>query len=152
YTPSATLTQMPSPTATSSQTLTPAGSPTASFPLITSFTASSTDAAAGAQLALTWVAQGDTARIEQQDINGIVEQTTPVEVSGTLSVTIPNTQAGKVFYRLVVIRGMQEVTQTLEIRVQVQCSVNWFFGNEFVQAENVGCPPAAAQQVVGAYQ
>ncbi len=148
----ATRTAQPTATATSSQTNTPEVQPTESFPTITSFSASSTDVAGGGQLTLRWEASGDEAHIDQQDANGLVMQTTPVQVSGELSVTVPNTQAGKVFFRLVVKRGPQEVTQTVEIRVQVQCTINWFFGNEFVVNENVGCPPAASQQVVGAYQ
>src|SRR5690606_14151836 len=43
-------------------------------------------------------------------------------------------------------------TQTIEVRVQVQSAINWFFGNEYVASENVDCPPAAAVQVVAAYQ
>lgn len=147
-----TRTPQPTATATASQTLTPEVQPTGAFPVITSFSASSTDVAGGGQLILRWQGEGDEAQIDQQDANGVVQQTTPVQVSGELSVTVPNTQAGKIFYRLVVRRGVQEITQTVEIRVQVQCSINWFFGNEFVANENVGCPPAASQQVVGAYQ
>ena len=179
-TPSETPTLTPTPTATSSTTSTPTSTrtatrtgtltprPTASptrtitavaqvvatsaFPSIASFSASSVDAAGGAQIVLRWNAQGEDARIEQQDTNGLVQLTTPVPVNGELNVTVPNAPAGRVYYRLVVKRGLQEVTQTLEIRVQVQCAINWFFGNEFVTSENVGCPPAAAVQVIAAYQ
>lgn len=147
-----TRTNTPRASATSSRTPTSIVQVTNAFPSITAFAASSTDVAGGAQITLTWQAEGDEARIDQQDSNGLVQTTTSVPVSGSLNVAVPNAQAGRVFYRLVVKRGVQEITQTVEIRVQTQCAVNWFFGNEFVANENVGCPPAAAVQVVGAHQ
>lgn len=151
-------------TATRTNTLRPSASPTRTitavvqvvatnaFPAITTFSASSTDAAGGAQIILRWEAAGDEAKIDQQDYNGLIQSSTPVAVSGELNVTVPNAPAGRVYYRLVIKRGLQEVTQTIEVRVQVQCAINWFFGNEFVTSENVGCPPAAAIQAVSAYQ
>jgi hypothetical protein len=147
-------TNTPRPSATPTRTITAVAQAVATnaFPSITSFSASSVDAAGGAQIVLRWEAQGDEAKIDQQDANGLVQSTTPVPVSGELNVTVPNAPAGRVYYRLVVKRGLQEITQTVEVRVQVQCAINWFFGNEFVTSENVGCPPAAAVQVVGAYQ
>lgn len=155
-TPSRTATPTRTPTrratATPTNTVTPLAQPTNAFPSIFSFTASSTDVAGGGQITLRWEADGEEATIEQQDANGIVNSRTPVEVSGELNVTIPNVQTGRVFYRLVVRRGLQEITQTVEIRVLVQCSFSWFFDSAIAQAENVGCPTAASQQVVGAYQ
>jgi hypothetical protein len=152
--PTRTRTNTPRPSATPTRTITAVVQVVATnaFPSITSFTASSVDAAGGAQIVLRWEAQGDEAKIDQQDANGLVQTTTDVPVSGELNVIVPNAPAGRVYYRLVIKRGLQEITQTLEVRVQVQCAVNWFFGNEFVTGENVGCPPAAAVQVTGAYQ
>ncbi|MBW7880770.1 MAG: hypothetical protein J5J04_12060 [Anaerolineae bacterium] len=157
-TPTPTRTSTPSrtptrrATATSTATITPEAQPTNAFPSIFSFTASSTDVAGGGQITLRWEADGEEAAIEQQDANGAVNTRTAVEVSGELNVTIPNVQTGRVFYRLVVRRGLQEITQTVEIRVQVQCSFSWFFDSAIAQAENIGCPTAASQLVVGAYQ
>lgn len=150
----ATRTITPRPSASPTHTITAVAQVVATnaFPTITTFTASSVDTAGGAQIVLRWEAQGDEAKIDQQDANGLVQTTTPVPVNGELNVTVPNAPAGRVYYRLVVKRGMQEITQTIEVRVQVQCAINWFFGNEFVASENVGCPPAAAVQVTAAYQ
>lgn len=151
-TSTSTQTNTPRATSTPRPTRTPLPSATAGFPMIHSFTSSSTDVAANAQVLFMWDVTGQEARLEQQDSNGLVENTTALDLTGELAVTIPNPQSGRVFYRLVVTRGTDQVSQTIEIRVQSVCSINWFFGNEYATPENVGCPTAAAQQVIGAYQ
>jgi len=131
--------------------LTPTIDETSVFPHIISFTSSSTDVAAGAQITLTWDAVGDLAAIERQTPDGIVQERTEVAISGSLPFTVPNTNLNRVIYRLVIQRGGQQATQTLEIRVQLVCGQQWFFGNQFADS-TAGCPPSAPITLSGAYQ
>lgn len=105
----------------------------------------------GSQITLTWQADGDTARIERQSTNGLVEESFPVTPNGELVVTVPDVLVNRVIYRLVVTRGIQEITQSLEIAVQIQCPVNWFFGNDYAEPGS-GCPTTAAMTVGASYQ
>lgn len=156
-TATATRTFTPTVTATNTITATPAESMTPTqdltniFPVIRSFTASSTDVAAGAQITLSWDAVGDLAVIERQTPDGIVQETLSVTLSGTIPVTVPNTNLNRVIYRLVISKGSQQVTQTLEIRVQLVCGQQWFFGAQFADP-TAGCPPTGPITLVGAYQ
>lgn len=155
-TPTRTFTPLPTGTATITPTLSVTLTPTidltvASFPFIRSFTSSSTDVAAGAQITLTWEAVGDLAAIERQTPDGIVQERVDVTLVGSLPFTIPNTNLNRVIYRLVVNKGGQQVTQTLEIRVQLVCGQQWFFGAQFADP-TAGCPPSAAVTLTGAYQ
>jgi hypothetical protein len=68
-------------------------------------------------------------------------QTFTVIPSGSLPVTVPGNVGRVVVYRLAAQRGGQEVTFSLAITVQ--CSVSWFFGDQFAPP-NAGCPQAAA--------
>lgn len=149
FTPTATATS--TITATLEQSLTPTADLTNTFPVIRSFTASSTDVAAGAQITLTWDAVGDLAAIERQTPDGIVQERTDVVLSGSLPFTVPNTNLNRVIYRLVINKGGQQVTQSIEIRVQLVCGQQWFFGSQFADP-TAGCPPAGPITLAGAYQ
>jgi hypothetical protein len=107
--------------------------------------------AAGAQITLTWDAEGDLAAIERQTPDGFVQERTEVTIRGSLPFTVPNTNLNRVIYRLVVQRGSQQATQTLEIRVQLVCAQQWFFGNSFADP-NAGCPPTPPLTVNGSFQ
>lgn len=144
-TPTATI------TATPAQSLTPTADLTNTFPIIRSFTASSSDVAAGAQITLTWDAVGDLATIERQTPDGIVQERTDVAITGSLPFTVPNTNLNRVIYRLAVSKGGQQVTQSIEIRVQLVCGQQWFFGAQFADA-NAGCPPSGPITLNGGYQ
>lgn len=154
-TPTRTNTRQPSPTPTITATPGPSETPTLSvtnaFPVIRSFVTSSTDVAAGAQITLTWDADGDLAAIERQTPDGQVQERVDVTPSGSLPFTVPNTNLNRVIYRLVVQRGSQQVTQTVEVRVQLVCAQQWFFGNEFADPA-AGCPPSAPFTVTANYQ
>jgi len=80
-----------------------------------------------------------------------VQERVDVALSGSLPFTVPNTNLNRVIYRLVVQRGGQQATQTLEIRVQLVCGFQWFFGAQYADA-TAGCPPSAAVTLSGAYQ
>ncbi|MCU0475138.1 MAG: hypothetical protein MUC99_03320 [Anaerolineae bacterium] len=153
-TPTRTFTPQPTPTSTVTSTpvdftpTVPTPAVTSSFPLIRTFTSSSTDVAAGAQITLTWDADGDTAAIERQTPDGIVQERLDVAITGSLPVTIPNTNLNRVIYRLVVQRGTQQATQTLEVRVQLVCAQQWFFGSQFADP-SAGCPTTAPLTLTG---
>lgn len=139
-------------------------------PRINLFEASQTTAAPGMAVTLRWDTVADVVRIERLNINGQVIQTFSVTPVGELPVTIPANEGNTVTYRLTGIRGVQEVSSLLSITVSgdpvpvttpgtsgtpatgvTNCSINWFFGNEFVPTE-YGCPTVAATQVAGAFQ
>ncbi|MBC8171980.1 MAG: hypothetical protein H7X77_09920 [Anaerolineae bacterium] len=161
FTPSNTTPPRPTSTFTLTRTFTPAPatltpeiSNTPDTPQIISFQASSTTAVGGGTVELTWEAAGDIARIDRLNQLGQVVQTFSVTPSGQLPVTIPANEGSTITYRLAITRGSQEVTSTLTITVSggaANCSINWFFGNEFAPPE-VGCPTAVASQVAGVYQ
>jgi hypothetical protein len=98
---------------------------------------------------LTWNALADTARIDQLNQQGAVVQTFTVIPSGSLPVTVPGNVGRVVVYRLAAQRGGQEVTFSLAITVQ--CSVSWFFGDQFAPP-NAACPQAAAVKSSARFQ
>lgn len=156
-TPTATPTVTPPP-ATATPTITPpptstpfpTPTPTPNAPQIASFTASAPSAPTGTPVTLTWQATGDSALIEELNVSGVVIQSFSVQVSGTLTVTLPAT-GSQVVYRLNVQRAGQSVTRSVPVQLQVACPQNWFFGNQLAPAD-VGCPAGASQIATGAFQ
>jgi hypothetical protein len=146
-------------------------------PRINVFEADPSTAAVGASIILRWDTIADVVRVERLNINGQVVQTFSVTPIGQLPVTIPANEGNTITYRLTGIRGVQEVSAVVTVAVSdgtipigtpatpvipatpgtgtpggvTNCSVNWFFGNEFAPTE-AGCPTAPAIQVAGAYQ
>lgn len=120
-------------------------------PQIISFTASTQSAAPGSQITITWEVIGQEVRLERLDATGAVVEATPLELSGSQLVIIPSGQGNQVTYRLVVFGGEVELTQLLTINIALACTINWFFGNEFVPP-NAGCPTGAAESGPGAFQ
>jgi len=147
----ATFTITPTFTATPTNTATntPPATATPNAPQILSFTASATTVQANASITLTWNAIADTARIDQLNQQGAVVQSFPVIPSGSLPVTVPGNQGRVVVYRLVAQRAGQEVTSSLAITIQ--CSLSWFFGDQFAPP-NAGCPQAAGAIGGGRFQ
>jgi hypothetical protein len=76
-------------------------------------------------------------------------QTFSVVPSGQLPVLVPGNLGRLVVYRLVAIRGGQEATASVPITIQ--CSIGWFFGNEFAPPGS-GCPTAVGAIGQGAFQ
>lgn len=136
-------------TPTSTFTNTPVATATPNAPQILSFTASATTVPANSSVTLTWNALADTARIDQLNQQGAVVQTFNVIPSGSLPVTVPGNLGRVVVYRLAVQRGGQEVS--LSLAITIQCSVSWFFGDQFAPP-NAGCPQAAGALGSGRYQ
>jgi hypothetical protein len=99
-------------------------------------------------ITLTWQASADTARIDQLNTQGSVSTSYPVQPAGQLPVTVPGNLGQLVIYRLVAIRGGQEVHQDLPITVQ--CAIAWFFGTN--PYPNAGCPTALGAIGQGSFQ
>lgn len=142
-TPTASLTFTPSQTATSTATATP------EQPVIQTFDANPTTAGPGAIVTLRWVTQADSARLERLNVQGVPTEVFTVAISGTQQVTIPQGAQGQIIYRLVAIRGGNEVARSLPI--VVSCPASWFFGNEFAPPD-AGCAVATGAIGPGAYQ
>lgn len=140
--PTPTFTQTPTPTSIP-DTPTPTLTPTSAAPIIISFTASNTLAAAGSQITLSWQAEADTARIDQLNSQGIITNSFSVVPTGQIPVVLPNNDT-QVIYRLTAIRGVQETSQSIPIQVQVACNPPWFFA---AQGLNIGCPNGGSNLV-----
>jgi hypothetical protein len=159
--PSATLTFTPTVTRTPSITPTPTASPTNTLtptptathtppaPEIRSFTANPMSGAPGTPVTLSWDSASDTGRIDQLNAQGSVVQTYSVVPTGTLVVAIPSGQGRSVTYRLTVARGGTETFRLLT--VVVQCTIAFFFGNEFAPPD-AGCPTAVGAVGAGLFQ
>ena len=143
-TPTATLSATPLPS------VTPIPSATPNLPKITSYTISQTTVAPNSSLTLTWTPESAGARIDSLTPNRAVVQTiSPVTPSGQMSVVVPGNLGRQITYRLVAVRGGQEVTSPLA--VIIQCAYPWFFGDQYAPA-NAGCPRALGAIGDGAYQ
>lgn len=148
-TPTFTLTPTPTATSTPTATDTPPATATPNAPQILTFTASVDSTSANTPVLLRWTTAADTARIDQLNQQGAVTQTFPVVPNGELTVTIPDNQGRVVVYRLVALRGGQEVTRSLPITIR--CPIDWFFGNEFAPAGSA-CPTGVGAIGPGAFQ
>jgi hypothetical protein len=97
---------------------------------------------------LRWVTVADSTRIDVLNQQGAVSQTfATITPSGELSVAVPGNLGRLVVYRLVAMRGGQEVSQSLPIGIA--CSIAWFFGDV---PGVTGCPTAVGATAAGAYQ
>jgi hypothetical protein len=144
FTPSPTLTRTPSPTPTNTNTPHPSASPTNTLthtptathtpsltptplePVITSFNTSATIAAPGDEITLSWQGEGDSARVERLDSQGLVQISSPVPVTGSGTFAIPPAN-GNIIFRLVVVRGGIETSLAQTITVQRNCPIPYFF-------------------------
>ncbi|MBZ0293221.1 MAG: hypothetical protein K8L99_11705 [Anaerolineae bacterium] len=153
----ATFTITPTPTITPTFTLTPTptasntpiNTPTPNLPQIITFGANNTNVAPGTVITLAWNTISDTTRIDQLNQQGGVVQSFSVVPAGQLPVSVPANAGSTVIYRLVAIRGGQEVSQSLPITIT--CSIPWFFGNENAPPGS-GCPTAIGAIGEGAHQ
>lgn len=137
-TATSTLTPSPTATQTPSQTPIPSATPTPDMPQILSFTGTSQSAAPGGRVTLRWTTIADNVRIDQLNQQGIPVQTFPVAANGEIAMTMPtDTTSGLIVYRLVALRGANEVTESFP--VTIMCPIPWFFGNEFAPPGS-GCP------------
>jgi hypothetical protein len=139
----------PSLTPTSTLTPSPTPSPTPDKPQIIAFTASAASVTGNSTITLAWETIADSARIDQLNKQGGVVQPFSIALKGSLQVVVPGNQGSLVVYRLVAIRGGQEVTKSLPITIQ--CPIAWFFGNEFAPP-GAGCPTAVGAVGTGAFQ
>lgn len=98
---------------------------------------------------LSWQTVSDAARIDQLNAQGAVVQTYSVVPTGQLPVSVPGNQGRLVIYRLTALRGSQQITASVPITIQ--CSVPWFFGNEFAPPD-AGCATALGAIGPGAFQ
>ncbi len=142
-----TITPTATNTATATATNTPTITPTSSLPQILFFGANQTTVAPNTSINLRWQTVADIARIDQLNQQGAIVQTFSVVPIGELPVNVSGT--GVVIYRLVAIRGSQEVSQSLPITIS--CGNAWFFGNENAPAGS-GCPTALGALGDGAFQ
>lgn len=159
-TSTASLTPLPSATVTASQTFTPTptDTPEASStpiptrtpdaPVIETFEANTTTAANGAPITLRWVAQADATLLEVLDSNGNIIQAQDVSVIGTFSSNTPST-GSVVTYRLIAIRGTQEVRAVVSIDMAANCPNPWYFSTP---PSSAGCPLAPVQAVQVTFQ
>lgn len=141
------------PTATATPTFTPTAtftaSPTPNTPQIIAFTASANNVAPNTSVMLSWQTVSDSARIDQLNQQGAVVQTFSVVPTGQLPVSVPGNQGRLVIYRLTALRGGQQATASVPITIQ--CSIGWFFGNEFAPPD-AGCPTTVGAVGSGAFQ
>lgn len=160
YTPSdtPTITQTSTVTLTPTSTLsptplpsdTPIPSATPNLPQITSYTISQTTVAPNSAVTLTWTTESDGARIDiVNPIGAVVQSINPLTPSGQMSVVVPANLGRQITYRLVAVRGGQEVSAPLA--VIITCAYPWFFGDQYAPA-NAGCPRALGAIAIGAYQ
>jgi hypothetical protein len=144
-----TLTPTPPATNTPTTTNTPPATSTAATPQIIRFDASATTVAPNNPITLSWESAGDIARIDQTNINGVVQQTFSVPPNGQLPVSVPATAEGQVVYRLVVIRAGQEAARSIIINLTQTCATPWFFEGQPPVTE---CPAGPASQIQGSFQ
>ncbi len=147
YTPTPTDTDTPTPTFTRTPTRTytptktstpmPTYTPTLAGPQIVSFGASTTSPIANTTFTLAWLADADSALLEQLTPQGAVVQTIPVTPSGQYSALATTNSGRAIIYRLTATRNNIGTSQT--IQVNVICQYNWFFGNQYAPP-NSGCP------------
>lgn len=148
-TATSTVTPLPTATHTPSQTPIPSATPTPDMPEIVRFTGSSQSAAPGGRVTLQWTTIADNVRIDQLNQQGVPIQTFPVAANGEITMTIPSSATTLVVYRLVALRGPNEVSESFA--VTITCPVAWFFGNEFAPPGS-GCPTAVGAVGPAQYQ
>lgn len=148
-TPTFTITPTFTPSPTDTPTPTSTATPTPDTPQIITFSASASNVAPNTTVTLSWQSSADVARIDQLNQQGAVVQTFSVVPAGQLPVVVPGNLGRLVVFRLVALRGGQQVTASVPITVQ--CSTAWFFGNEFAPPD-AGCPTALGAIGPGAFQ
>ncbi len=164
-TPTATLTLTPSrtptPTATSTTTpsrtprpptltFTPTATSTPDVPVILSFAPSAGSVPENTAVTLFWATQNaDAVRIEQYNQQGVLAQIYNVALGGQFPVVLQAAQGRIAIFRLVAVRGAQQVTQDLS--VGITCALPWFFGDPLAPPD-AGCPQALGALAAGAFQ
>lgn len=152
-TASTTLTPAPStPTPTASPTATPPptnpppptptlGPPpdTTALPIaILAFSIAPAEVRAGQPVTLTWQATAQTLTLGRLAADGRLIEPVAVPLSGTLALTVPAEQRGRVDYALVA--GAGASTAQAVVAARVLCPVDWFFANGPVE-----CPGGPAR-------
>jgi hypothetical protein len=148
-TPTNTLTPTFTFTPTATETETPTLTITPNLPQIISFAASGDNIPAGQTVTVRWNSNSDVTKIQQLNQQGQLVQTFDVPPSGELNLAVPNDGSRQVIFRLVAQRGGQEVATSIPILIQ--CSISWFFGNQFAPPES-SCPRANGAKDDGAFQ
>jgi hypothetical protein len=99
---------------------------------------------------LFWSTQNtDAVRLEQYNQQGALVQTYNLGMGGQLPVVLQATQGRIAIFRLVAVRGAQQVTQ--DISVGITCALPWFFGDQLAPPD-AGCPQALGALAAGAFQ
>lgn len=153
-TPTRTLTFTPtvSATPTNTNTPTPTNTPIATNtpvqPQIAVFQSDITQGEPGDPLRLRWDADADEVRLERLDQAGSVLETIPVESLGAVNFVLPETTDNIVVYRLVAVRGSNEIFSSLSIDIGSACPVEWFFA----APDDAGCAAAPFETVQLVYQ
>lgn len=148
FTPS--ITPTPTATHTPPATDTSTAEPTSSLPRIFTFTTSTDRAAANATITLSWGAESDITRIDEQNNAGAVLRTFSVTAVGQLPIVVPSNAGSVVIYQLTAQRGGQSVSRSLT--VNLACPISWFFGDALAQAHTNQCPINAAVTAQGSFQ
>lgn len=89
---------------------------------------------------LRWQIDAETARIDRLNATGTVVETipiTPEQLIGSRQFTVPQTNEASLLYRLVAIRGGEEIRATVSIRLTPACEFDWFFANP---PQGINCP------------
>lgn len=140
-TPRATATFTLSPTATFTPSPTPTETPTpAPGPEILNFQANVSQATPGDTFRLRWEVEAETARIDRVLSNGDVVDSIPLapeRLISSLEFTVPQTDESALLYRMVAIRGEEEVRANVSIRLTPACEFDWFFANP---PQGINCP------------
>ncbi|MBE0689365.1 MAG: hypothetical protein IH587_04505 [Anaerolineae bacterium] len=149
-TATATRTSTPRPTRTPRPTVTPSPTSTPDVPAIVSFQTTANTVPDNSTVTLFWSTQNaDGARIEQLNAQGVIVNTFGVVPNGQLPILLQSAQGRTVLFRLVAVRGSNEITQTLN--VTITCTITWFFGDQFAPPD-AGCPQALGASAPGNYQ
>lgn len=145
---SPTSTNTVAPTATPTATLTPTEIVVVPAPVIRSLSTNRQTAVPGEAIIVRWEAEADAARLETLNAGGTLLSSEPVTLLGTSNQIVPGGVTA-VIYRLVAIRGDNEVTQSVSVTVGQACEIPYFFGTA---PSDAGCSPSGAVQAQGVYQ
>jgi hypothetical protein len=113
------------------------------------FDANKTTAAPGDPITFRWVIDADAARLEIMEPSGTILQTIPVDLSAPTFTTNLPISGTSVIYRLVAVRGNDEIRAVVTVQLGTVCSMNWFFDKPVPSG---GCPLAPPMQVPVTFQ
>ncbi|MCL4249614.1 MAG: hypothetical protein KJ065_15835 [Anaerolineae bacterium] len=152
-TATATRTSTPRPTRTPrppTATATPSATSTPDVPIIVSFQATSSTVPDNSSVTLFWsTINADGARIEQLNAQGAIVNNFAVVPNGQLPVLLQAAQGRSAIFRLVAVRGSNEVAQA--INITITCTISWFFGDQYAPPD-ASCPQSLGASAPGNYQ